>query len=161
MGGFLVAMGIGLSVYATQLVIANLTTKEGLIKAGMIMEVYKDLDPTKNQNGVFVIQIDNFQDNNKITASIVDPQGNVVITKSIGISPFQESFRISSAGAYKLLIKNSAEKETYLIAVIGYLPQDESLTVSIFSVVVIIIGLVGLATGTLYFIKNRRQSSVS
>ena len=51
MGGFLVVIGIGISVYATQLVIENLTTQEGFIEGGMTMEVYKELNPTKNEKG--------------------------------------------------------------------------------------------------------------
>ena len=104
MGGFLVAIGIGLSVYATQLVIENLTTQEGFIGDGMTMEVYKELNPDKNENGVCVIQIDDFQSVGGIIISVFDPLGNVVITKSIDSNPIQVSFRISMAGTYKLLV---------------------------------------------------------
>lgn len=161
MGGFLVAIGIGLSVYATQLVIENLTTQEGFVGSGMAMEVYKELNPAENENGVYVIQIDDFQDVGGITTSVFDPLGNVVITKSIDSNPFQDGFRISMVGTYKLLVENSADKEVHLMAVIGYLPQDQSLTVSIFGFVVILIGLVGLVVGTLYFIKSRGKPNVS
>ena len=160
-GGFLVVIGIGLSVYATQLVIENLTTQEGFIGSGMTMEVYKELNPTKNENGVYVIQIDDFQGVGGIIISVFDPLGNVVITKSIDYSPFQDSFGISMAGMYKLLVENSADEEVHVIAVIGYLPQDQSLTVSIFGFVVILVGLVGLVVGTLYFIKSRGKPNVS
>lgn len=161
MGGFLVAIGIGLSVYATQLVIENLTTQKGFVGGGMTMEVYKELNPAKNENGVYVIQIDDFQSVDGIIISVFDPLGNVVITKSIDSNPIQDSFKISMAGTYKLLVENSADREVHLVAVIGYLPQDQSLTVSIFGFVVILIGLVGLVAGTLYFIKNRNKPNVS
>jgi len=161
MGGFLVVIGIGLSVYATQLVIENLTTQEGFVGGGMTMEVYKELNPAKNENGVYVIQIDDFQGEGGILISVFDPLGNVVITKSIDSNPIQDSFKISMAGTYKLLVENSADREVHVVAVIGYLPQDQSLTVSIFGFVVILIGLVGLVAGTLYFIKNRNKPNVS
>ena len=161
MGGFLVVIGIGLSVYATQLVIENLTTQEGFVGGGMTMEVYKELDPAKNESGVYVIQIDDFQDVDGIIISVFDPLGSVVITKSIDSNPIQDSFKISMAGTYKLLVENSADGKVHVVAVIGYLPQDQSLTVSIFGFVVILIGLVGLVAGTLYFIKNRNKPNVS
>ncbi len=161
MGGFLVVVGIGLSVYATQLVIENLTTQEGFVGGGMTMEVYKELDPAKNENGVYVIQIDDFQSVDGIIISVFDPLGNVVIIKSIDSNPIQDSFKISMAGTYKLLVENSANEKVHVVAVIGYLPQDQSLTVSIFGFVVILIGLVGLVAGTLYFIKNRNKPNVS
>ena len=161
MGGFLVVIGIGISVYATQLVIENLTTQEGFMEGGMTMEVYKELNPTKNENGVYVIQIDDFQGKAGIIISVFDPLGNIVTTKSIDSNPFQDSFGISMAGIYKLLVENSADSEVHVIAVIGYLPQDQSLTVSIFGFVVILVGLVGLVVGTLYFIKSRGKPKVS
>jgi len=159
-GGFLVVIGIGLSVYATQLLIENLITREGFIGTGMTMEVDKELNPTKNENGVYVIQIDDFQGGSGIIVSVFDPLGNVVITKSIDSNPIQDSFKISMAGTYKLQVENSAD-EVHVIAVIGYLPQDQSLTVSIFGFVVISVGLVGLVVGTLYFIKSRGKPNVS
>lgn len=160
-GGFLVVIGIGLSVYATQLVIENLTTQEGFIRDGTTMEVYKELDPAKNENGVYVIQIDDFQNVDGIIISVFDPLGNVVITKSIDSNPIQDSFKISMAGTYKLIAENSADREVRIVAVIGYLPQDQSLAVSIFGFIVILVGLVGLVAGTLYFIKSRGKPNVS
>ena len=161
MGGFLVVTGVGISVYATQLVIENLTTQEGFIESGMTMEVDKELNPTKNENGVYVIQIDDFQGIGEIIISVFDPLGNVVTTKSIDSNPFQDSFGISITGTYKLLVENSADSAVHVIAVIGYLPQDQFLTISIFGFVVILVGLVGLVVGTLYFIKNRGKPKVS
>ncbi|MEX1995923.1 MAG: hypothetical protein WD884_00910, partial [Nitrosopumilaceae archaeon] len=123
--------------------------------------VYKELNPAKNENGVYVIQIDDFQSVGGIIISVFDPLGNVVITKSIDSNPIQDGFKISMAGTYKLLVESSVDSEVHVIAVIGYLPQDQSLTVSIFGFVVILVGLVGLVVGTLYFIKSRGKPNVS
>ncbi|MEK6877006.1 MAG: hypothetical protein AABZ49_00055, partial [Thermoproteota archaeon] len=70
-------------------------------------------------------------------------------------SPFQDNFTISTIGTYKLVLENTGEKELEVTAVLGHLPQGQSLTVSIFGFVVIIIGLIGLAVGIIYFIKSR------
>jgi len=160
-GGFLVAIGIGLSVYATQLVIKNLTTQEGFIEGEMTMEVYKELDPAESENGVYVIQVEDFQGIGSITTSVFDPLGNIVTTKSIDSNPFQDSFKISTSGTYKLLIENPVDREVHVIAVIGYLPQDESLMVGVFGFIVILVGLIGLAVGTLYIIKSRGKLNAS
>ena len=161
MGGFLVVIGIVLSVYATQLIIENLTTKEGVVDGIMTMEVDKELDPSTSENGVYVIQIEDFQSTDSITTSVFDPLGNIVTTKSIDSNPFQHSFKISTSGTYKLLIENLADREVHATAVIGYLPQDESLMVSVFGFTVILVGLVGLAVGTLYIIKSRDKPDTS
>lgn len=160
-GGFLVVIGIVLSIYANQLIIENLTTKEGVIKGEMTMEVDKELDPSTSENGVYVIQIEDFQGTDSITTSVFDPLGNIVTTKSIDSNPFQGGFKISTSGTYKLLIENSADREVHVTAVIGYLPQDESLTVSVFGFIVILVGLVGLAVGMLYIIKSRGKLDTS
>lgn len=161
MGGFLVVIGIVLSVYATQLIIENLATQEGFVEVKMTMEVYKELDPVESENGVYVIQVEDFQGTDSITTSVFDPLGNIVTTKSIDSNPFQDGFKISTSGTYKLLIENLADREVHVTAVIGYLPQDKSLMVSIFGFIVILVGLVGLAIGTLYIIKNRDKPDAS
>jgi len=161
MGGFLVVIGIVLSVYATQLIIENLTTQEGFMEGEMTMEVYKELDPAESENGVYIIQVEDFQGTDSITTSVFDPLGNIVTTKSIDSNPFQDSFKISTSGTYKLLIENPVDREVHVIAVIGYLPQDESLMVSVFGFIVILVGLVGLAVGTLYIIKSRGKPNTS
>ena len=161
MGGFLVLIGIVLSVYATQLIIENLTTQEGSVESEMTMEVYKELDPAENENGVYVIQIEDFQGTDSITTSVFDPLGNIVATKSIDSNPFQDGFKISTSGTYKLLIENLADREIHVTAVIGHMPQDESLMVSIFGFIVILVGLVGLAVGSLYIVKSRGKPNTS
>ena len=161
MGGFLVVIGIVLSVYATQLMVENLTTQEGFIEGEMTMEVYKELDPDESENGVYVIQVEDFQGTDSITTSVFDPLGNIVTTKSIDSNPFQDGFKISTSGTYKLLIENPVDREVHVIAVIGYLPQDESLMVSVFGFIVILVGLVGLAVGALYIIKSRGKLNAS
>ena len=161
MGGFLVVIGIVLSVYATQLIIENLTTQEGVIEGEMTMEVDKELDPSTSENGVYVIQIEDFQGTDSIATFVFDPLGNIVTTKSIDSNPFQDGFKISTSGAYKLLIENLADREVHVTSVIGYLPQDESLMVSVFGFIVILVGLVGLAVGTLYIIKSRDKTAAS
>jgi len=161
MGGFLVVIGIVLSVYATQLIIENLTTQEGSVESEMTIEVYKELDPAENENGVYVIQIEDFQGTDSITTSVFDPSGNIVATKSIDSNPFQDGFKISTSGTYKLLIENLADREIHVTAVIGYMPQDESLMVSVFGFIVILVGLVGLAVGSLYIVKSRSKPNTS
>jgi hypothetical protein len=154
-GGFLMIFGIGLSVYGSQLIIENLATDEKQLGIGTSMEVSKELDPVINENGVYVLQIVDFKEASRLQASIYDPLGQIVVTKSIDHSPFQDNFTISTAGTYKLVLENTGEKELEVTAVLGHLPQGQSLTVSIFGFVVIIIGLIGLAVGIIYFIKSR------
>ncbi|HSB56489.1 MAG TPA: hypothetical protein VLD38_01580 [Nitrosopumilaceae archaeon] len=154
-GGFLILFGIGLSFYGSQLIIENLTTQEKRLGIGTSMELTKELDPSINENGVFVVQTDDFREASRLQASVYDSLGQIVILKSIEHSPFQDNFTISTTGVYKLLIENIGERELEVTAVIGYLPNGQSLTVSIFGFIVIIVGLIGLGTGIVYHFKSR------
>ena len=159
-GGFLVIIGISLSVYGSQLIIENIATDEKQLGIGMSMKISKDLDPAKNKNGVYVVQIPDFKQEH-ITATIFDPSGQTLVSKTIENNPFQDTFEISQSGTYELLIENIGEREMDVVGVIGYLPHDESLTVSIFGFIVIVVGLIGLVVGIIYFIKNRGNTKIN
>jgi len=139
-GGFLILIGIGLSVYDV-----------------FSMEISKVLDPTINENGAYVLQIIDFKEENSLGVSVYDPSDQLVVSKSIDKSSFQDSFKISTNGIYKLKVENNGERELEVVAAIGYFPKDESSIMSKFGVVITIVGLICLATGIVYFIKSRRS----
>lgn len=150
-------VGIGLSVYGSELIIENLVTQEKQLGIGTSMELSKELDPSINENGVYVLQTVDFREESRLQTSVYDPSGQTVTSKSVEHSPFQDNFTISTAGTYKLLIENTGERELEVTAVLGYIPEGKSLTVSIFGFIVIIIGLIGLGAGIVYFIKLRSR----
>lgn len=67
-GGFLTVTGIGISFYSSQLVIENLATHQESLAVGHSMMVLKELDPTKNENGVYVVQAADFKAGDNILA---------------------------------------------------------------------------------------------
>lgn len=157
-GGFLTVTGIGISFYSSQLVIENLATHQESLAVGHSMMVLKELDPTKNENGVYVVQTADFKEGDNIIAKVFDPADNVIVSKSISRNPYQDNFKITTKGTYKLSVENSGQREVQIEGVIGYLPKDSSLTISIFGFVVIIVGLSGLAVGAMYFLKTRKSN---
>ena len=155
-GAFLTVTGIGISFYSSQLVIENLATHQESLAAGHSMTVLKELDPTKNEKGVYVVQAADFKADDNILAKVFDPTDNVIVSKSISRNPYQDNFKITTKGTYKLSVENSGQREVQIEGVIGYLPKDSSLTTSIFGFVVIIVGLSGLVVGTMYFLNTRK-----
>ncbi|MGI0027271.1 MAG: hypothetical protein ACREAD_05465 [Nitrosopumilaceae archaeon] len=151
--------GIGLTFYESQLINWNVANQQQNLLAGTSMTLTKDLDPSKNQNGVYSVQITDFQDDN-IKMSILNPADEVITSKLITKNPFQENFLISINGTYKIQIENQGHREVQVLAVIGNYPQNISL-IDIFGFVVLITGLSGLAIGIMYFVKNRGKTSVS
>jgi len=155
-GGFLTATGIGISFYSSQLVIENLSTHQESLAVGHSLAVLKELDPTKNENGVYVVQVADFKAGDNILAKVFNPTDIAIVSNSISRNPYQDNFKITTKGTYKLTVENSGQRDLQIEGVIGYLPKDSSLAINIFGFIVIIVGLSGLAVGAMYFLKTRK-----
>ncbi len=151
--GILVLSGIAISFFQTESEMGRLASTQQSLTAGSSMNVSKSLDPTKSKYGVYSIQIADFKDGDSLSISIIDPNGNIITTKSIIKSPFQENFTISSTGTYELKIQNTAQTDVQVFGIIGYYPQGATL-LDVFSIIILIVGLSGLAIGMMYLIKR-------
>ena len=156
----LIIIGIGLTIYESKLVNENVVSQQQNLLTGGSMALTKELDPSKNQNGVYSIQITDFQKDDNIKVTVFNPTDEIITSKSITKNPFQENFPISISGAYKIQIENQGSREVQVLAIIGNYPQNISL-LDIVGFIMLIIGLSGLAIGVMYFVKNRSQIDVS
>ncbi len=138
----------------------NLATVQQDLPQSSSMNVSKSLDPMKSKDGVYSIQISDVKEGDSLSAAIIDPNGNVIIAKSITKSPFQENFTVSSAGTYELKIQNTAQTDMQVLGIIGYYPQGATL-LDVFDIIILIIGLSGLAIGMMYLIKRRGRPNIS
>ena len=155
-----IIIGIGLAIYESQLVNENVANQQQNLLVGGLMSLTKELDPSKNQNGVYSVQITDFKENYNVKVTVFNPADEIITSKSITKNPFQENFPISTRGIYKIQIENQGQQEIQVLAIIGNYPQNISL-LDIFSFVVLIIGLGGLTIGIMYFVKNRGKTDVS
>ena len=156
----LIIIGIGLSIYESQLINENVANQQQNLLVGGSMSLTKELDPSKNQNGVYSVQITDFKENDNVKVTVFNPVDEIITSKSITKNPFQENFSISTRGIYKIQIENQGQQEIQVLAIIGKYPQNISL-LDIFGFVVVITGLSGLAIGILHFVKNRGKTDVS
>ena len=152
--GMLVIVGMLISFSQSETEVNDLATSQQDLPAGAPMNVTKILDPAQSKGGVYSIQISDFKNGDTVSASVVDPNGDPIITRSITKSPFQENFTISSNGTYELKIQNTAQEEMQVLGIIGYYPKGPAL-IDLASIIILIIGLSGLAIGMMYFIKRR------
>ncbi|MGH2611599.1 MAG: hypothetical protein ACRDFB_00955 [Rhabdochlamydiaceae bacterium] len=152
--GVLVISGIGISFLQTESEMDSLASVQQSLTAGSSMNVSKSLDPMKSKDGVYSVQISDFKDGNNLGISVIDPNGNVITTKSMTKSPVQENFTISSTGTYELKMHNTVQTDVQVLGIIGYYPQGATL-LDVLSIIILIVGLSGLAIGMMYFIKNR------
>lgn len=150
----LVITGIIVSFYQSKTETESISSLQQALGPAVSMTVTKNLDPTKSKNGVYEVQIYDFKDVYKVKASVTDPVGNEIRTRSIEKSSFQENFTISQYGNYTLQVQNTGENETQILGMIGYYPQGATF-IDVLGLIVLIIGLSGLAIGMMYLIKRR------
>ena len=156
--GILVLIGIAITAYQSQTTSENLSNQQNTLAIGAQMVVTKGMDPENNQNGVYSIQITDFRSDDNVKATVIDPMGIPIITKTITKSPIQEMFKITSSGNYTLQIENHGQREIQVLGIIGYYPQGIEVA-DISGFIALITGLSGLAVGMMYLIKNRVKSN--
>ena len=134
----MIIIGIGLAIYESQLINENVTNHQQNLLSGGSMTLTKDLDASENQNGVYSVQIIDFQEGDNIKVIVFNPVNEVITSKPITKNLFQENFLISTSGTYKVQIENQGPREVQILAAIGNYPQNISL-IDIFDFIVLIV----------------------
>ncbi|MEX0656948.1 MAG: hypothetical protein WD154_05340 [Nitrosopumilaceae archaeon] len=155
--GALIATGIILSFYGSQVITEDLSQKDEIVMAGSSLEIYSDIDVTTNL-GVFVVQVQNFKEG-AIHAKVFDPLGAEIISTIVDRESFEERFDVTTGGTYKLLVENTGQDQTQIIAVIGPMPDPGKLSFGITGFYVLILGLIGIVGVGIYSIRNRRKKA--
>ncbi|MEW6043289.1 MAG: hypothetical protein AB1608_03415 [Thermoproteota archaeon] len=155
-GGALVAAGMVISFYGSKITTQDMAVMEGQAASGSALEITKELDPAIADTGVFVVQVENF-DEGAIQATVFDPDGAQVAFKSIEQESTEATFRIASKGDYRLVVENSGAVVSAVIG-ITHMPQKSVLLLNVFGQGIIISGFVGLGIALLYMILDRKRS---
>ena len=156
----LIATGIILSFYGSQLTIQNLTVKEEKLLPSSSFEITVELDQSISETGVYGILVQNFE-REAIYVTVIDPLGNHIISKTVDKESTEEQFKIVSSGTYKLLIDNSGLEETQIVAGIGHMPANSIISVGITGFYILIVGLIGIVAIGIYAIRDRRKQRLS
>ena len=155
--GALIATGIILSFYGSQLTTQNIIVKEENILPDSAVQVSIELDPSVGETGVFaVVVIENFEEG-IISVSVFDPLGSKIISKIAEKESTEERFEVISGGTYKLEIKNSGFEETKVVVGLGYMPDEATRLIGIMGASLLIVGLIGIVGIGVYSIRNRQK----
>ncbi len=155
--GALIAAGIILSFYGSQLTVQNIIVKEENILFDSAVQVSIELDPSVGETGVFaVVVIENFEEG-IISVSVFDPLGSQIISKIAEKESTEERFEVTSAGTYKLEIKNSGLKEIKVVVGLGYMPDEATQLIVVMGSSLLIVGLIGIVGIGVYSIRNRQK----
>ena len=153
--GGLIALGIILSFYGSQVIIEDLAQVDGNIGNGESLETIAELDPTVSEVGVYAVQSRDFNEGD-ISIQIFDPFGSQIISKTVETESFEEQFDISAKGNFLLVIENSGDS-TDVVGVIGHLPDTTKFSIGITGFFLLIVGLLGIAGLGIYVVKNRKR----
>ena len=117
--GALIGIGAALLFFGSQAITSDIIIQEGQIIDGSPMQIKAELDPKINTNGVFAVQTTE-QTEVSLTSTILDPNGNEIITNSIVTNSFEALFDITEFGTYTLLIYTSSADSVQIIGGIVY-----------------------------------------
>ncbi|MEK6966118.1 MAG: hypothetical protein AABW62_01645 [Thermoproteota archaeon] len=156
--GVLIAAGIVLSFYGSQVITEGLSQKEEMVMAGSSFEISSDIDMDTTRLGVFVVQVQNFKEG-AIHAKIFDPLGAELVSTTVDRESFEKRFDVATSGTYRLLVENAGQDQTQIIAVIGPMPDPEKLSFGITGFYILILGLIGIVGVGIYAVRNRRKKA--
>jgi len=154
--GVLIAVGITLSFYGSQVITEGLSHNEGQVIPSGSLELSSDIDVTTSSFGVYVVQVQNFKED-AIHAKVFDPFGTEIVSTTIERESFEQRFDVATSGTYRLLIENTGQDPTQIIAVIGPMPDPGKLSFGITGFYILILGLIGIVGVGIYAVRNRRK----
>lgn len=156
--GLLIVSGLVVSIVENQITLEGINQGNGKVSSIETVTVSVDLDKEISPVGVFAVQIMEFK-KNAISAIILDPSNIEIISQEINKETIEKEFDIVETGTYQLIIQSSNEDGIYVAGAIGPLPDaDKKFILSIISLSILIIGMVGLAATGIIGIKNRKKS---
>jgi len=156
--GLLIVTGLVVSIVENQITLEGINQGNGKVSSVDTVTVSVDLDKEISPVGIFAVQIMEFKENT-ISAIILDPSNIEIISQKINEETLEKEFDVFETGTYQLIIQSSNEDEIYVTGAIGPLPDaDKKFILSIISLSILIIGMIGLATIGIIGIKNRKKS---
>ena len=156
--GLLIVTGLVVSMVENQITLEGINQGNGKVSSIETVTVSVDFDKETTPVGIFAVQIMEFK-KNTISAIILDPSNIEIISQKVNEETLEKEFDVFETGTYQLIIQSTDEDEIYVAGAIGPLPDaDKKFILSIISLGILIIGMIGLATIGIIGIKNRKKS---
>lgn len=156
--GLLIVTGLVVSMVENQITLEGINQGNGKVSSIETITVSVDFDKEITPVGIFAVQIMEFK-KNTISAIILDPSNIEIISQKVNEETLEKEFDVFETGTYQLIIQSTDEDEIYVAGAIGPLPDaDKKFILSIISLGILIIGMIGLATIGVIGIKNRKKS---
>ena len=156
--GILISVGTAFLFYGSQSITADIVIQEGEIDKINSMRIDTTLDPEINVKGVFAVQT--LEENKEeISATVLDPFGNEIITSSINQNSFEEIFEITVNGIYALVIETESDDVINIVGGIGHVPDGSSYSISIIGFLMLLSGMIGVLVIGIILVRERKKEN--
>ncbi len=153
----LIAIGLLLLVLGNQIILEGISQGEGKVSSSQSLIVSVDFDSQETSTGIFAVQIMEFKDNT-FSVKVLDPLESEIIFETINTETIEKEFDVLETGTYKLIIESTSNEEPIIFAAIGPLPDANKQLLGSISIIILVIGMIGLVVVGIYGIKYRRKS---
>ncbi len=153
----LIAIGLLLLVLGNQIILEGISQGDGKVSSSQSLTVSVDFDSQETSTGIFAVQIMEFKDN-IFSVKVLDPLESEIIFQIINEETIEKEFDVLETGTYKLIIESTSNEEPMIFAAIGPLPDANKQLLGSISIIILVIGMIGLVVVGIYGIKYRRKS---
>jgi len=153
--GGLIVMGLILLAFGNQVILEGVSQGEGIVSKNKEVIISAKFDSLKTPMGIFAVQSMNVE-KDVMYAKIFNPSGNEVVTMSIDKETTEKTFDILETGEYKLIIQSVDDGEIQVFGAIGPIPDEGKKLLSYISVLILIMGMIGLIGAAILKIKNKK-----
>lgn len=153
----LIAVGMLLLVLGNQIILEGISQGDGKVSSSQSLTVSADFDSQETSVGIFAVQIMGFK-GNTFSVQVLDPFESEIIFETINADTIEKEFDVLETGTYKLIIESTSNEEPIVFAAIGPFPDTNKQLLGSISMIILVIGMIGLVVVGIFGIKNRRRS---
>ncbi len=152
--GATIVIGLVLLALGNQVILDGVNQGDGRISINQDITISTNIDSKKTSIGIFAVQVLNIKEN-VFSAKVLDPLDIEIISLKVNEETIEEKFDVIESGIYKLVIQSSIEEKSHVYGAIGPLPDEGKKSLSFISIVIVIIGMIGLFGAGILKIKKR------
>jgi hypothetical protein len=153
--GTLIVIGLILLALGNQVILDEISQGNGIVSINQEVIISADFDSQETSIGIFAIQVMDIEEN-ILSVKILEPSGIEINSANISDETTEKTFSILETGEYKLIIQSTSDEEIQVFGAIGPLPDEGKKSISYISVLILIIGMIGLIGTAILKIKNRK-----
>jgi len=152
--GAIIVIGLVLLALGNQVILDGVSQGDGKISINQDITISTNIDSKKTSIGIFAVQVMNIKEN-VFSAMILDPLDIEIISLKVNEETIEKEFDVVDSGIYKLVIQSNIEEESHVYGAIGPFPDEGKKSLSFISILVVIIGMIGLFGAGILKIKKR------